>query len=355
VLRSVSDLLFDAKQTVPHRRRRCGGERRILRDRTPGARLPITLDKLMREIRDIVRLFEVRRGSPLALATLVRARGSSYRRPGARMLIAPEGECAGSLSGGCLEEEVAQRACTVMRTGIPTVLAFDTRRRFGCHGAIEIFVERIVDSFLAGLQHHFHTRRSCIVATIFESGSNHRGSRLIQSTNDLAKGALVQTIDPPIQLIIVGDGPDSATLRAFAHVLGWSVIEAADASELAGPFDEWTAAVVKTHHFGRDFAALRALAPHRLRYIGLLGPRKRRDQLIGDLFDTGLDAVMNLFAPAGLDLGAESPEQIALSIISEIQAVFAGGSRQSLRERKTPVHGHGLESPGEFAARSTMR
>src|SRR2546422_10951590 len=95
----------------------------------------------MKEIRDIIREWERRLGQPLALATLVRAQGSSYRRPGARMLICSDGTTAGSLSGGCLEEEVVRRAFDVLRTGVPSLLSFDTRLRFGCNGTIEIFVE----------------------------------------------------------------------------------------------------------------------------------------------------------------------------------------------------------------------
>jgi xanthine/CO dehydrogenase XdhC/CoxF family maturation factor len=79
-----------------------------------------------------------------------------------------------------------------------------------------------------------------------------------------------------------------------------------------------------------------------LRYIGLLGPRKRRDQLLGALLDDGVALDSELFAPAGLDLGAETPEEIALAIISEIQTVFAEASGESLRERKVPVHGWNL-------------
>ena len=96
----------------------------------------------MNEIRDIIAEFARRRGEPLALATLVRARGSSYRRPGARMLIASDGSTVGTLSGGCLEEEVARRAQDVIATGKPLLLSFDTRLRYGCHGSIDIFIER---------------------------------------------------------------------------------------------------------------------------------------------------------------------------------------------------------------------
>src|SRR4051812_26567908 len=102
----------------------------------------------MKEIREILRLSELRRGEPFALATLVAARGSSYRRPGARMLICPDGATAGSLSGGCLEEEVTLRAAEVMRTGEPALMSFDTRLRFGCNGSIDIFIEAADEDFL---------------------------------------------------------------------------------------------------------------------------------------------------------------------------------------------------------------
>ena len=120
--------------------------------------------------------------------------------------------------------------------------------------------------------------------------------------------------------------------------MGWRVFCVAGASELAGPFDEWTAALVETHNYGRDFAALRALTEHDLRYIGLVGPRRRRDQLLADLMDTGVQPSSNIFAPAGLDLGADAPEQIALAIVAEIQGVFAGGSLEPLRSRSAPIH-----------------
>ncbi len=283
----------------------------------------------MREIGDIIDLAARRAGEPLALATLVRAWGSSYRRPGARMLIALDGETAGSLSGGCLEEEVVERAREVLRSGEAARMEFDTRRRFGCHGGIEILVEKVRADFLAELAEHHQARRSAWVATDLD-----HGSRFLESS----EGDFVQRIDPPIQLVVVGEGPDSTALRGLAQTLGWHVIEAATASELPGPFDAWTAAIVKTHNYGRDFASLRALLPWGLRYIGLLGPRRRREQLLGDLLDTGIAAPANLFAPAGLDLGGDSPEAIALAIVAEIQAVFSGSSGEPLRERREPIH-----------------
>jgi xanthine/CO dehydrogenase XdhC/CoxF family maturation factor len=123
----------------------------------------------------------------------------------------------------------------------------------------------------------------------------------------------------------------------LANSLAWETFEVAHVNELWIEPDEWTAAIVKSHNYGRDFAALQKLVPLDLRYVGLIGPRKRRNQLLGDLLDLGV-TINAGFAPAGLDLGAETPEEIALAIVSEIQRVFGGGSGDSLRERKKPMH-----------------
>jgi xanthine/CO dehydrogenase XdhC/CoxF family maturation factor len=293
----------------------------------------------MKEIRDILRAFELHRGQPLALATLVRAQGSSYRRPGARMLVCPDGVTVGSLSGGCLEEEVAQRSFEVIRTGTPSLMSFDTRLRFGCNGSIEIFVEAARENFLTELAAHFAERRPCRAMTLFSGAPDQLGTRILGMEETPPADAFVQEMKAPIQLLIFGDGPDSMPLSAFAEILGWSVIEREQASDLPARGDERTAAIVKSHNYGRDFAALRHLLQLDLRYVGLLGPRKRRDQLLGALLDDGISLDSELFAPAGFDLGAETPEEIALAIISEIQTVFAEASGESLRERKAPIHG----------------
>ena len=293
----------------------------------------------MKEIVNILRVFELHRGQPLALATLVRAQGSSYRRPGARMLICPDGTTVGSLSGGCLEEEVARRAFEVIRTGTASLMSFDTRLRFGCNGTIEIFVEAVRESFLAELAEHFAHRRSCRAMTVFSGAPEQLGTRMLGMEEKSLPDAFVQEIKAPIQILIFGDGPDSMPLRSFAETLGWSVIEVDQASDLPARVDERTAAIVKSHNYGRDFAALRHLLQLDLRYVGLLGPRKRRDQLLNALFDDDASLESELFAPAGFDLGAETPEEIALAITSEIQTVFAEASGESLRDRKVPIHG----------------
>jgi xanthine/CO dehydrogenase XdhC/CoxF family maturation factor len=292
---------------------------------------------MSREIRDIIAAFERQPNEPLALATLVRARGSSYRRPGARMLVTRDGLKIGALSGGCLEEEVASRAQDVIATGVPILLNFDTRLRYGCNGAIEIFVERVAQEFLAGIAAAICARRSCCAATIF-AGKHSLGSRLIAQPNELEMEAFVQTILPPLRLISIGAGPESAALRRFGQTLGWEIIETDDASTLPDEFDFWTAVIVKTHNYGRDFAALHKLLPLGLRYVALIGPRRRRDQLLHALADAGVETRSEFFAPAGLDLGAETPEEIALAMVAEIQAIFAGAPGEFLRGRDAPIH-----------------
>jgi xanthine/CO dehydrogenase XdhC/CoxF family maturation factor len=303
----------------------------------------------MREIRDIIHLFERHRGEPLALATLVGAKGSSYRRPGARMLICADGTTVGSLSGGCLEEEVARRAHEVMLEGTPALMNFDTRLRFGCNGALEIFVEKVEEDFLSRLSENFAERRSSRALTVF-AGSGELGTRLVRRKTVVPAGAFAQEIESAIRLVIFGEGPDSISLRAFAEILGWEVIEVDQPSELSNYADARTAAIVKSHNYGRDFAALCHLLRLDLLYVGLLGPRKRRDQLLNAVLDEGIAVDAEVFAPAGLDLGAETPEELALALVSEIQAVFAGASAESLRDRKAPIHGWNIVRPPEPAS-----
>ncbi len=293
----------------------------------------------VKELIDILQAWERQRGESLALATLVRAQGSSYRRPGARMLICTDGSAVGSLSGGCLEEEVRVRAREVLTGGGPALMEFDTRRRFGCHGQIEILIETAPAEFLDGLCASFAKRSTCRAATVFAEGEMERGTRLLAESEPARAGAFVQEIAPPIQLVVFGHGPDSGPLRAFAETLGWSVVEIDEAASLPTRLDSRTAAIVKSHNYGRDFAALRHLLQFDLPYVGLLGPRRRREQLLGDLIDSGASVAAELFSPAGLDLGAETPEEIALSVIAEIQILFARASGEELRKRKEPIHG----------------
>lgn len=289
----------------------------------------------MKEIREIIRFWKAHYDEPLALATLVRAHGSSYRRPGARMLIGGDGASAGSLSAGCIEEEVIACARKVIRDRKPRLISFDTRRRFGCNGSIEIFIELAPEDVLLVLRDCLRARRSCELATVFE---NSESLRTQIPSEFIEPGAFVQTIEPALRLIIIGGGPDAIALRAQAVLLGWETIVIEAIPQLREAPDERTAVVVATHNFGRDCAALRYLLPLGLRYVGLIGPRRRRDEILIDVIDSGEETNSQLFAPAGLNLAAESPEEIAFAIIAEIQLVFAGGTAGHLCDRQAPIH-----------------
>ena len=250
------------------------------------------------------------------------------------MLICEDGLTIGSLSGGCLEEEVALRARYVLETGEPTLISFDTRKRFGCHGKIDIYLERITEKFFLDLANDLDARRNHIAIT------------------RVGGKEFAQKIHPPIRVLIFGEGPDNVPIRKLNESLGWQPIEIMNPDSLSIVPDEWTVAIVKSHNYGRDCAALQKLLPMNLRYVGLIGPRRRRDQLLNDLLDVGVTINAGFFSPAGLDLGAETPEEIALTIVSEIQRVFGHGSGFSLRERKTSIHGD-ITSPRSFRAEST--
>ena len=296
----------------------------------------------MRELRFILAEFAAR-AEPMALATAVRTIGSTYRKPGARLLLDARGRVAGSLSSGCLEDEIAELARPVIATGAAVRQSFDMRPRFGCNGTIEILIERVApgNEFLAHAAHALANRTPWKAATVFASETRSLGSFAVVGEAPPENEAFVQTLQPPIRLVVVGDGLDNDALLQFANVLGWDTALAPSPAEIPAP-DGHTAVVVKAHKFGHDFAALRALLALPVAYVGLLGPVRRKQQLLAMLLDEGLLSpnapLSQLFGPAGLDVGAETPAEIALAIVAEIQAVMAGHTAGSLRDKRGSIH-----------------
>lgn len=299
----------------------------------------------MKELEEMLRLARRHAGQPLALATIVRTQGSSYRSVGTRMLIAPDGVSVGALSGGCLEEDVVERAAAVIATGSAVLVPYDTRRLFGCDGCIEVFIERVQGDgpWAQAVERCFAMREPAEVLTVFDKGPD---------------GTLRHFIEPPVHLVIAGGGPDAVPLVGFARSLGWrvTVLARPEQNDTAFPEaevlpvtapDEWpvpadrrTAAVIMTHQFGRDAAFLRQMLQLPFGYLGLLGPRRRRERLLEAIGD---EAGLKLQNPAGLDLGAEAPEEVALAIVAEIQAVMTRSSAGFLSERKGPIHARRIE------------
>jgi xanthine/CO dehydrogenase XdhC/CoxF family maturation factor len=283
----------------------------------------------------------------MALATLVHTQGSTYRKPGARLLVGNDGNTIGVLSGGCLEEEIAERGQAVIQSGVPKLLQFDTRRLYGCNGQLEVLVERLSpashhDNLLVAVGERLAARESCRIRTRFEKSGKDSllGSDLLPQHSAITEqpGALIHLAAPSIRLLLFGSGPEIGPVTRLAEELGWLPEQIVQPIVLGADFtpDDRTVAVVMTHNFGRDLAALSQLLPMRLPYVGLLGPKKRRAELISQLLDYQSlddDYLSTVHAPAGLDIGSEAPEEIALSIISEIAAVLSRRTGGFLRER----------------------
>jgi xanthine dehydrogenase accessory factor len=304
----------------------------------------------VKALQQIIRRVAENRSRPWALATLVQTEGSTYRKPGARLLVDSDGGTLGVLSGGCLEEEIARHGQKVISDGSPALLWFETKRLYGCDGQLKILVERLPEAgekgnLITGIGRLQKNREACRVRISFEGDA--LGSRLLPSGLLVAeqRGVFIDTVAPPVRLLLFGTGPEIEPITQIAGNLDWVVERFSHPSELAEAFrpDCQTAAIVMTHNFGRDLLALDRLLPLRLRYVGLLGPRKRHVELLTRLgeyrplhFDAGMT---NLFAPAGLDIGSEAPEEIALSITSEVAAVLSNQRGGFLRDRKNDTHG----------------
>ena len=310
------------------------------------------------------------------LATLVAVQGSSYRRPGARLLVRPGGKRIGSISGGCLEEDVMARAQKVHDTGQPDAVVYDTTSEndlvwgvgLGCHGVVRVLLEKVSAQppWARVLAQNFARRRPTALAVTHGGVDAQTWGTRLAAPGDCEdpERLFLETVAPPPALVIFGGGDDAQPLARFARELGWHVTIAdprpafvtaarfpnADAL-VAGRPDELlektnpgadALAVVMTHHYVHDVPLLRALLKRPLAYLGLLGPKKRAEKILTDLEKDG--AAINaeqrarLHAPVGLDLGADSPEQVALSIIAEMQSVLADRNARPLRERTRPIH-----------------
>jgi xanthine dehydrogenase accessory factor len=313
----------------------------------------------MKTWRQIVRRVAENPAHSFALATLVQTEGSTYRKTGARCLIDSEGATLGVLSGGCLEDEIARHGRQVIADDMPVLLSFDTRLLYGCDGRLKVLMEPLPaagdhGNLITQIGRALDRREICRVRTCFESG--RMGSELLPADVLLADepGVLIDIIPLPIRLLLFGTGPEIEPLTNLATTLGWITEHFRHPSELSDDFrtDAQTAALVMNHNFGRDLLALDRLLRLPLRYIGLLGPRKRYAELLARLsehfdFDSRLK---NLFAPAGLDIGSEAPEEIALSILSEVAAVLADRAGGFLRDRKIDIHATNIFAAGGEAA-----
>lgn len=357
----------------------------------------------MRELDEILEIWRRHRPREGVLATVVHVEGSAYRRPGARMLILPDGRRIGTISGGCLEGDVARKAAWWTSAGRGVVRVYDTSSDddvvwefgLGCRGVIHLLLEPLsspsVQQMLDFLDSHQSRRKPAVIATLIRSadGGHTPGERLLFGSDQVFGGALAGTawqskaagpleaafagrnsrllhlagaqffiewVGPPQSLVIFGAGHDAIPLAAMANTFGWRVTVAdgrpayARSSRFPGAcvavlppsgdigtidFDHESAVVMMTHNYPLDRILLPQIAARKPAYVGLLGPRHRAERLFED---TGVTPGPELHYPAGLDIGGDNPEAIALAIASEIQAVIAGRNGGFLKNRRQPIH-----------------
>jgi xanthine dehydrogenase accessory factor len=339
-------------------------------------------------------------GERVAIATVVRVRGSAYRREGTRMLVRQDGTYECALSGGCLEPAVAEAAARVIGSGDAVTVTYDLAEDsvwglgIGCSGAVDVHIERLEDDGIT--REWIGVLERAEAAALVTPLGGASGRLIVRPHGDLVGSLGDRTIEreavaaarerldapfphsgteplggmelffdvcaPPPSLVIFGAGFDAVPLARHAWTLGFAVtvvdvresyltadrfpgaaLVAAHFSRFAGTvvLGASSFAVVMNHHIERDRESLRFALDSRAPYIGLLGPRSRFDKLLDGLAASGYQPEPGRLAavrsPVGLSLGADTPEEVALSILGEILAIrrgFAGGflagSRDSL-------------------------
>jgi xanthine dehydrogenase accessory factor len=372
----------------------------------------------MNELQAILEGFESsqKNGEITFLATVVKTQGSTYRRPGAKMLMTNTGRMIGTISAGCLENDVFAHTQQRMSDGKPIVVIYDHTASedilwgfgLGCNGTVQVLIERLekesTPNAIAFTQECFQKKHSGIITTVFgiegavkvQLGSrlllypdgkiitDIKDANLIKSlladsqaafanqksrvnTYQLPLGSVevfIEVIQPPTYAVIFGAGYDAVPVAQFAQALGWQVTvvdcraNEATRARFTLPcdvilsrreivqkqvfIDAYTVAVVMTHNYLDDREILKMLLPSPGRYIGVLGPKLRTERLLEDLRSEGIayntEQLKRLHSPIGIDIGADTPEEIAIAIIAEIQAVLANRSGNFLRNRNQPIH-----------------
>jgi xanthine/CO dehydrogenase XdhC/CoxF family maturation factor len=318
------------------------------------------------------------KGVKTVLASVVALDGSSYRRPGVRMLILENGKMVGAVSGGCVEKEILLQSETVFKTGISKMMTYDGRYRLGCEGILYILLEILKPS-----KHFFEAFFKCIKERKpFEVNSYYKksegiysgiGSRVkigneiypISQLGVKVSNQLVfkQIMPPCFKLVIIGAEHDAVQLCKLASYTGWEVTIIAGVKEPKtiedfpgahlfysvsaedmdiNSIDKETAVVLMTHNFANDLRYLVALKNTTSNYIGLLGPARRRDDLLTQFMEYCPDIkdlfVDSIHGPAGINIGAETPQEIAISVVSEILSVIRKQETISLSKKVGRIH-----------------
>ncbi len=350
----------------------------------------------------LARLAEIKAaGRRAALATVVHIVGSVYRRPGAKFLIEETGDTLGSVSGGCLEADVREVAKGVLATGTPSLRHYSTGADedivwglgMGCNGLVDVFIQPATEGPLAGqaerLRELLAGDSPLALLTVVDDGEE-LGATLVLAPDGTVHGSLgaaeldrlavecaqglmpagrsgVQTLagrgvffevlPPPPHLVVCGAGDDARPLVAYAADAGFRVtvvdhrpallepawFPQAARLVLARPEDPGivlppagrSLGVVKNHSLAQDREWARRLLTAGVPYVGMLGPHARTESILREI---GMNRDGRVFGPAGLDLGADGPRQVALAIVAELLAFIAGREPRHLCERKEAIH-----------------
>ena len=317
----------------------------------------------MRELVDAIQRWRAR-GDRVALATVVATRRSAPRPVGSKLAVSERGELLGSVSGGCVESDVAVQAAEVLADGAPRLLTYgiDDEQAWSiglpCGGEIDVFVERFDGELpeepgvtLTVLDGERAGERRVVPLDAVERGT----SRVLELDGETV---FADVVAPPPSLVIVGAIDTAEELCRAAKALGWrtTVIDprpglvtrerlpSPDELEVAWPdaleADEETAVVVLTHEERLDVPALTAALASPAFYVGAIGSRRTQEKRRVRLLEAGIAETQldRLAGPAGLDLGAHTPAETAVSILAEVLAVREGRSGGRLVERSGPIH-----------------
>jgi xanthine dehydrogenase accessory factor len=352
---------------------------------------PHQYDQAVKEILPDIARWRAR-GDRIALATVIATRRSAPRPVGSKLAISDRGEMAGSVSGGCVENEVYGQACEIFEGAPPQLLSYgisdDEAFVVGlpCGGEIDVFVETAAPELLERLAKVVEGEERAVLFTVVEGerlgsqllatedgervgeGSDMqfdevlRGGRNVLLELESGEKVFAEVFGPPPRLLVFGAVDTAEALCRAARSLGWHTIVSDARGKFASPErlpsadeivvawpdetlarvqpDHQTAVVVLTHDERFDVPALKGALETDAFYIGALGSRrnqaKRRERLLEEgVEESRLDRIQG---PAGLDIGADTPSETALSILAEILAVRAGREGGKLKESKGRIH-----------------
>lgn len=304
-------------------------------------------------------------GLKFVLATVVRVDGSAYRRPGARMLISEDGNWWGGISGGCLEGDILKKAQLALYSQSYKTIIYDTREEdpfalgigLGCQGVIEIHINPIqeeINQLVAALETHIQGNEAHTLSISYATNFNLTLEKAVEShASSWVEQIFREYLPAPMTVWVFGNLFDSQSFIQQANTLSWRVnwvgilpkmssnlpVQSRFSYEENWPIQATDYVVMMTHDLEKDVKILEKLLDSTIQpsYVGILGPKKRFEKLQNH-FKQDLVTQLPISTPIGLDIGAEGPEEIAISILAEILSTKNNRNGQRLHFRDRAIH-----------------